>query len=510
MHDIDLNTETVRNFKEKLFVKTGLEPSVQNIFGWKRNLAQDTMLLFNVMMKKNKHLLLYRKKKISNICDTSQSPFLNLPEELKYLIFQFLDASSLLVCASVCLEWKEFAQNDFLWEELLNLRWTRFEKENKPENLAWRLVYFQKSFQETNLISQQFKIVEMNEFNVKTFDSKAQGFLNIEPISFESISNSKTQNHVQPLEEIQKSFQNDCVLAYNSSPNQICISNPWSKETKKKLLGHSNRILALKFCGESHLISCDQSGFLFLWDLYRPSSSLPWINSCSNELVATKHIHNSAIGSLDLHQNYVVTGSADGTLSILDLDRSIFPCLSINAHSQLISHVAIDKYEQNFFNSVSTSSQDGFAKIWDLRNGKASICLYSGPEFLHHVEFGWKNQFFTSGESGCFIWDLRYPKISYKFTNSNSQFVKYDGSNLFFSTDSKLNFVKFNSNNQTNKNESDNIINSDIPLFPGTKYEIKIPQIFGLVTFPSALICNSGGNIVSCELFSKRRKKEKF
>jgi hypothetical protein len=543
----------MKQLKERVFVACGVPVSRQKIFGLP---AAETVALSRLNLVDGQQLLLFRTKETEFHTSSLQTPTIRgepsadgesfwdwVPSEVQYLIFGLLDPSSLLSCASVSSNWNELAKDNWLWQEYFTQRWSTQKEITPPEGVSWRSLYFEHLWLQKNWAVGNFKVTRFGQTQSSALDHRQNGFLAMcsdqdvssSPYVGAASSSSGTygyssfshsgSNQARPwragnsnafgspsefdLIQAKYTFDKMDSLTAIATPHKhtVSVGNIWRNEVKKELLGHTAYIQSVAFAGLHHLISADQSGQIFLWDLHRSRALLPW-STTSSEFVGKRQICRASIGVLHCAGSFIVAGTADGTMVCLDTERTTYPALVMRgAHAEKV--LSIDSRLATS-HLIASSGDDGFAKVWDNRTGQATLKLYADTDTVEQVLLGWDNQILTCGSNGVRVWDMRSSNLLMTPFEEATTSIAYNGSSILMAGASKLCVAEMGvlglppSEITLDPKPSPFPVNSQAPPEYLRTFRLPVPSAKRLFATSSSLVCTSSGTeVIGLDLSAK-------
>lgn len=447
-------------------VACGVPEAEQKILGFPAN---SNLPLSRLQLKNNQQILLYRVKSYSDNTmrgqmldesDEEGSIWLNLPSEVQYLVFGLLDPASLVSCSRVSKHWRDIAVDDWIWEAKCHSTWQTLLPLKLPfSHFPWRSFYFEHLRLQRNWIRNNVKVrfftgapAEAGKRKKTAMAFSDMSCLDYQPSGYRQLCLESTSSPEGVFEstwdELFSKYEkdrSDAMFAAGSFSGRIIIGNIWQNEMRKTLVGHTQPVKDLCFAGHRHLLSADASGHVYLWDIYRSTSALPWADT-SPEYVGRRNMNVGALSRLLLLSTQrLVVASEDGSVGMLDLAKSLHPmAMSRRNHENKITSLSSNLFEPNLF---ATSGDDGFVKIWDTRIGEAAMSMYVDKEGCQQVQFGWNHQLLSSGPCGLSFWDYRMyaSNLTSMSANRMAQLpfpeistFHYDGARLAIVSDAQL------------------------------------------------------------------------
>lgn len=258
------------------------------------------------------------------------TPCKQLPPELIREIFKCLRVPELATCSSVCKQWNQISQTDFLWQFLLKRDFPLSKNTGKlKEN------YQHHYFLNTNLEKGIYTIKVLFSKNMKTmFSGMRRSFILTENRRLISENRNGTIK-IQDLET------NTCL------------------NTLQQNMGAVSSLL-LNTDGQRLVLGFFHYGNIKIWDLE------------TNHCLHTLHAHDGKIRSLALSKDEqtLISGFFDGTIQIWDLKTSACKkTLQGNTHHMASMRTIRPLILNNDGQKFISGSYDGTIKIWSLETG---------------------------------------------------------------------------------------------------------------------------------------------
>ncbi|KAG5440891.1 hypothetical protein PCK2_000046 [Pneumocystis canis] len=245
-----------------------------------------------------------------------------------------------------------------------------------------------------------------------------------------------------------------------------------SLRIRRTLRGHLAKIYAMHWStDQKHLVSASQDGKLIIWDAYttHKTHAIPlrssWVMTCayspSGNFVACGGLDNictiydisSRDGSANIaqeltgHAGYlsccrflndqqILTSSGDMSCILWDIQKNTRICEFLDHLGDVMS-LSIHPSNPNLFVSGAC---DAFAKIWDIRTGKA-VQTFSGHESdINAIQYFPNGYAFGTGsdDTSCRLFDVRADRELNCYTSST---ITCGITSIAFSTSGRLLFA---------------------------------------------------------------------
>ncbi|KAI8811357.1 quinon protein alcohol dehydrogenase-like superfamily [Cladochytrium replicatum] len=357
-----------------------------------------------------------------------------IPSEIAFKIFQYLDAKSLCHAAQANRRWHKLADDDVVWH-----RMCRQHIDKKCTTCGWGLPLVDSSPNQHNhntdlsldYIASQAAIFSVGPCSASSLNG-ASSFRDLPPISpadslstTASSSASYLQNprkHSAEEGETIKDFTVDSPHPKRqklsspppcSSPDAatalavmpVASRRPWKHIYAERLLiarnwrrgrynvqtlkGHTDGVLCLQQdTRRAVLITGSYDHTVRIWNL----------NTGACEKVLTGH--RGIVNALQFDETKLVTGSSDCTIKIWSLRT--FACVrTLEGHASGVRCLNFDERR------IATGSAEGHIYIWDFSTAKRNLLRGHGEAVNKIQMYGGQYLFSCSDDSDIRLWDLQ-------------------------------------------------------------------------------------------------------
>jgi WD40 repeat protein len=383
---------------------------------------------------------------------------IELPTEIWFNIFSFLDAKTITFLPLVCKEWHNLSKTEFFYKLIYKNTWPLYIKISNVKNLenkSWKVLYNNKLQLDNRWQHPPFLINQFDSISSFTRDgltcvlSYEEG--NIEVINIQTGLTIKTLEN-QPRSSLLLLHKKDFLIFKIGeliriinwkTDESIEINQPglsvsriefdgtnfiflkknviyvWNTETSQltyKLKGHTSTIEVLKIV-DHYLLSGSFDYTIKIWNLLT--------GTCEATLTG----HNRPVLQIDANASQIVSVSSDSEIRIWD--RKTYQCLYKLKHAGIKSLQIKDK--------LLLTASENKVKIWGCKKGKHLKTMEINNLNTFKVE---EDKLITGSTDGRIdVWDMHAEKVVHTLLDDGYKVDKIEIQDHYLITyDNPVNF----------------------------------------------------------------------
>lgn len=348
------------------------------------------------------------KRNLSTLSQSSSGKvsIFTLPNDLIYLISEFLPARELTVFSQTCKEIFSMCQSAKLWRSLARCRWgdSDYDRLKFVRRYSQEMMWFHARPAVSTLIGHSGSVTclcltRQGGSFVSCSDDCSLALWEVRSSQQDS---AMIKQHHQQTKSINKKVNfyghGGPVWTCCESGNNTLISGShdktlkiWNMNTGQcqfTMRGHNNWISAID-CNSTVIVSAAWDSTVKCWDLetHHLTQSLQF---------------NDIVFALNLSQEHLALGMKSHSLELWDLPRTA-QVLSFLGHLKAVN--AVKMQEQ----VIVSASSDKLVKVWDCRSGECVGSLNGHKNKVFCIDFDSRLMKIVSGgyDKSVLVWDMR-------------------------------------------------------------------------------------------------------
>eukprot|EP00698_Gefionella_okellyi_P006668 TRINITY_DN16018_c0_g1_i1.p1 TRINITY_DN16018_c0_g1~~TRINITY_DN16018_c0_g1_i1.p1 ORF type:complete len:413 (+),score=88.30 TRINITY_DN16018_c0_g1_i1:81-1319(+) len=261
---------------------------------------------------------------------------LDLPEEMFLHLCSYAHPRSLGMLAKTCKQFHHYLKgtDEQLWEALYRRKWPDAWCYPLPASATWRQQYTEKFQIERSWQSSSFRTVAL----------------------------PPTQNSCECV------ALTDKYVASGAHDGQIQIAD-----------ANTGKVIHTPSIGKKWILEMQALGPLLAVSTASPDSCAYVFDFASGALLFKQETHTGGIWTMQMtNAHQLVTGSADGSILVSDIDLPSHQAVSLKGHTDAIYDLALSPDET----LLVSGSKDKTVRLWDMRTHEQ---LHCADEFGHHI-----------------------------------------------------------------------------------------------------------------------------
>lgn len=339
------------------------------------------------------------------ICTSS---IFNLPNDIIFIILEFLGVKELSVLSCTCKEIYSMCQNSKLWSQLARSRWNMDarDKGSVLRKYSQEMLWFHTRPTVSTLIGHHGTVTCLNFSKGSPYFISGSDDCSLYLWELSKKNKQETelvkQHHIQTKSITKKVCfygHGGPVWASCEGPNNTLISGShdktlkiWNMQTgqcQSTMRGHNAWVSSID-CTNDIIVSSAWDETIKIW------------SQETKTLISTLNFLNDTVYCLKLRNEEMVLGLKSKCVQIWDLNRNVMTGNCIG-HFKAVNAVKIEG------NLIVSGSADSLVKVWDVRNGECIGNLPGHSANVMCLDFDTESQRIVSGgyDKTIMVWDMR-------------------------------------------------------------------------------------------------------